>query len=258
MPPVDETMRGVFRDATRTTEGDSLIPGDGDDRLGPLFGSLPPDVLREVLLPKLDELSRACFALSAGGCLRAVKDAGLSWKMKAIAVSHRAAGGGHLGLLRYAHERGCPWDESTCKKAAAGGHLDCLRYAHEHGCPWNENTCVYAAGYGHLDCLQYAREHGSPWNEHTCSAAARRGHLDCLRYAHERNCPWDKYTCSWAAEGGNLNCLQYAHEHGCPWDECTCSEAAAGGHMDCLRYALEHGCPAAVYFETSESDSESD
>ena len=188
MPPVDETMRGVFRDATRTTEGDSLIPGDGDDRLGPLFGSLPPDVLREVLLPQLDELSRACFALSAGGCLRAVKDAGLSWEMRAIAVSYRAAGGGHLGLLRYAHEHNCPWDERTCSEAAAGGHLNCLQYAHEHNCPWGKCTCSEAAAGGHLNCLQYAHEHGCPWDEYTCSNAAVCGHLDCLRYAHERGC----------------------------------------------------------------------
>ena len=187
MPPVDETMRGVFRDATRTTEGDSLIPGDGDDRLGPLFGSLPPDVLREVLLP-LDELSRACFALSAGGCLRAVKDAGLWWEMRAIAVSYLAAGGGHLGLLRYAHEHNCPWDERTCSEAAAGGHLNCLQYAHEHDCPWHERTCSEAAAGGHLNCLQYAHEHGCPWDEYTCSNAAVCGHLDCLRYAHERGC----------------------------------------------------------------------
>ena len=109
MPSVDDTTRGAFRDASEPTEGDSLPPGDGGDRLGPLLGSLPPDVFREVLLPILDELSRACFALSAGACFRAVKDAGLSWKLNACFL---AAYSGDLGQLRYAHEHGCPWNES--------------------------------------------------------------------------------------------------------------------------------------------------
>ena len=266
MPPVDDTTRGALRDAPGPTEGDSLPPGDGGDRLGPLLGSLPPDVLREVLLPELDELSCACFALSAGACLRAVKDAGLSWKVNVCA---RAARGGDLRLLQYAHERGCPWTEETCYGAAWGGNLECLRYAHGRGCPWDEYTCTEAARGGHLDCLRYAHEHDCPWDsdtcteaarlryyeyryahEHdcpwdsdTCTEAARGGHLDCLRYAHEHGCPWGEFTCSAAARGGHLECLRYAHEHGCPWGEFTCSATAWGGHPECLRYAHEHGCP---------------
>lgn len=134
MPSVDDTTRGAFRDASEPTEGDSLPPGDGGDRLGPLLGSLPPDVFREVLLPKLDELSRACFALSAGACFRAVKDAGLSWKLNACFL---AAYSGDLECLRYAHQHGCPWDVMTCYAAAGKGHLECLQYAHEHDCPWD-------------------------------------------------------------------------------------------------------------------------
>ncbi len=52
--------------------------------------------------------------------------------------------------------------------AAQYGRLDCLRYAHENGCPWDETTCRYAAQYGHLDILRYAHENGCPWNESTC------------------------------------------------------------------------------------------
>ena len=34
-------------------------------------------------------------------------------------------------MLKYAHENGCPWNEGTCSKAAEGGHLEVLKYAHE-------------------------------------------------------------------------------------------------------------------------------
>ena len=49
-----------------------------------------------------------------------------------------AAEGGHLECLKYAHEKGCPWDAKTCSEAAQRGHLECLKYAHEKGCPWDE------------------------------------------------------------------------------------------------------------------------
>jgi uncharacterized protein YabN with tetrapyrrole methylase and pyrophosphatase domain len=74
-------------------------------------------------------------------------------------------------MLRYAHERGCPWDEYTCSEAAGRGHLEVLRYAHEHGCPWDERTCEEAVGGGHLEVLRYAHEHGCPWDKEACSEA---------------------------------------------------------------------------------------
>ena len=64
--------------------------------------------------------------------------------------------GGHVDVLKWAHENGCPWDEGTCTWAASRGHLNVLKYAHENGCPWDERTCKYAAEGGHLDMLTYA------------------------------------------------------------------------------------------------------
>ena len=53
-----------------------------------------------------------------------------------------AAQGGHLQVLRWAREQGCPWDFTTCLSAAAGGHLEVLRWAREHDCEWDEWTCL--------------------------------------------------------------------------------------------------------------------
>ena len=61
------------------------------------------------------------------------------------------------------------WSSRTCSKAALGGHLECLKYAHENGCPWDEKTCYVAALSGHLECLKYLHEKGCPWNEKTSS-----------------------------------------------------------------------------------------
>jgi hypothetical protein len=179
---------------------------------------------------------------------------------------------GSLDLLKFLHNKSCPWDENTCSSAAENGHLDCLKYAHKNGCrldgvswnkismidisrnvhssiPWNGKTCSSAAENGHLDCLKYAHENGCPLNKNTCSYAAKNGHLDCLKYAHENGSSWNEGSvfsqnaCSSAAENGHLDCLKYARENGCPWNENTCSLAAENGHLDCLKYARENGCP---------------
>ena len=73
-----------------------------------------------------------------------------------------AALNGHLDCLKYAHEKGCRWDEKTCENAALNGHLECLQYAHDNGCPWDEKPCTYAELFGHKKCLGYVHENGCP------------------------------------------------------------------------------------------------
>ena len=71
-----------FRSHPGSTEESRPPLDDGHHGLGPFFGSLPPDVLRELLLPKLDVLSRVLFARAAGACWRAMKDSGLSCRVE--------------------------------------------------------------------------------------------------------------------------------------------------------------------------------
>ena len=74
--------------------------------------------------------------------------------------------------------------------AACKGHLEVLKWAREHGCPWEQKTCSYAASSGHLEVLKWARENGCTWDCDTCSVAARGGHLEVLKWAREHGCPW--------------------------------------------------------------------
>ncbi|CAN0532375.1 unnamed protein product, partial [Ectocarpus sp. 12 AP-2014] len=45
-----------------------------------------------------------------------------------------AAENGHLEVLVWARENGCPWNERTCVNASRGGHDDVLRWAIANGC----------------------------------------------------------------------------------------------------------------------------
>ena len=49
-------------------------------------------------------------------------------------------------------------------KAAMAGHLTVLKWAREHGCPLDNRTCNWAARGGQLHVLQWARENECPWN----------------------------------------------------------------------------------------------
>ena len=62
--------------------------------------------------------------------------------------------------MRYAHEKGCEWDNYVCYVAAENNKLECLKYLHENGCPWDDRTCSVAAEYNNIECLKYAHENG--------------------------------------------------------------------------------------------------
>ncbi|KAK3243983.1 hypothetical protein CYMTET_46390 [Cymbomonas tetramitiformis] len=159
-------------------------------------------------------------AAAAGGHLEMLKWAhehGCPWD---ASTCRDAAAGGYLGCCSGRESMAAPWPQHQV--AAFGGHLEVLQWAHEHGCPWNASTSRNAAYCGHLEVLQWVREHGCPWDASTCRNAAAGGHLEVLQWAREHGCPWDASTCQVAAHGGHLEVLQWAREHGCPgWDANT-------------------------------------
>ena len=56
---------------------------------------------------------------------------------------------------------------ATCSAAADNGHLPVLQYSHENGCPWDYGTCLNVGYYKHWDCLQYAVDNKCQgWEEH--------------------------------------------------------------------------------------------
>lgn len=72
--------------------------------------------------------------------------------------SAAAAGEGHIEVLEWLFENGCPWDAHACYTAARGGHLGVLRYLRDNGCEWDERkTCLAAAGGRHIEVLQFLR-----------------------------------------------------------------------------------------------------
>jgi hypothetical protein len=138
--------------------------------------------------------------------------------------------------------RAAPGTLGRAGRRPRGGHLEVLRWARQQGCPWGALTCS-AAARGHLAVLQWARQQGCPWGETTCSEAALGGHLEVLQWAQQQGCPWGETTLSEAALGGHLEVLQWARQQGCPWDQRVSAGAARSGHWELLQWAAQHGCP---------------
>ena len=79
-----------------------------------------------------------------------------------------------------------------CEIAAEYGHLEVLKWARQNGCPWDEMTCSFAADGGYLEVLKWARENGCPWDEMTREYAERsraKGRQEVLKWANENGCP---------------------------------------------------------------------
>lgn len=177
-----------------------------------------------------------------------------------------------LDALQYLVEKGYTMDTSHTMRAAASGNLRILKWLHEHGCPWDESTTAFAAGWVRkdhpkgnwtasivvpksMDCLEYAYNHGCPlgpaaygraaacvdetgWNEPQSQPA-----IEVLEWLYARNCPMGTDATMYAAAFGKLTGLKWLHEHGCPWNETATLHASDNNNYDCLEYLLDHGCP---------------
>ena len=148
-----------------------------------------------------------------------------------MSTCEAAAAGGHLEVLQWAWNHGCPRDAGTCAAAALGGQLEMLMWARQNGCPLSSSPQHYMGGMAAT--LHYLRN--------TCHSAAKGGHLEVLKWARKKNCPWDADTSANAAEGGNLEMLQWMRERNCPFGTDICASAARGGHMEVLQWLRERG-----------------
>ena len=192
-----------------------------------------------------DAVDRTCNAIASTGCLYILRwalDRGCPWDVHCVSTCAR---GGHMEMFRWIlDERFFINVVGICSGAASGGHLQLLQLAREYELPWDENTFHCAAQSGNIQLMKWARINGCRWDANTCTAAARLGKLEILQWLREENCPWDAKTCAVAAQRAHLHVLEWARsrECPCPWDEGTCSAAAKYGHLQILQWAREKGC----------------
>jgi hypothetical protein len=69
-----------------------------------------------------------------------------------------AASKGDVAMCQYLRAQQCPWDAEVARRTASTGHVDLLRWLMDNGCPYNaDELCSYATAYGRVEvlvCLQ--------------------------------------------------------------------------------------------------------
>lgn len=191
---------------------------------------------------KVTAYVNACDNAAQNGHLEIIKWAtenGCPWSVHTIFSSVYS---GKLEILKWLRENGCEWNATICLNAARNGYLEILQWVYQNGCPWDDRTCAEAAENGHLEILQWVHQNGCPWNFRTCSYAALNGHFEIIKWARENGCDWNCWTCVYAAYGGHLEILQWIRQNDCEWNKEVISYAAESGHLEIIKWATINGC----------------
>ncbi|GFH53258.1 hypothetical protein CTEN210_09734 [Chaetoceros tenuissimus] len=151
-------------------------------------------------------------------------------------------------ILILLHQRGIPWDSSTCTNAARWGNLDALIYARSKACPWTKYTLQKAVTYGHFHIVEYCLKHSCPSTSQLyLDAISRDGvkSVNMLKLLRRYSVPVDESTCTEAAKHGSLETLKWARSEGFPWNEDTFREAVTREETDLslIQYCIDNHCP---------------
>lgn len=228
---------------------------------------LTSDIFREHIKPEIGDTCKAILLEACGTAVSyPVGDRRRRKKRKRLkmAMDHDGATGS-IPLLEWCIARGYKMVAETMIAAAEGGHLDVVKYLHENGCPWesdsdyeyydegNYNVWAAAASTGHLDVLKYVIDAGLPFIEdgrktenpesEIMGKAACEGHLNVLKYLHEIGWQFNSYTCREACSGGHLDILKYVFKIGCEYPD-----GLEYSYEECYLCASDNGYDHIVKF----------
>jgi hypothetical protein len=116
------------------------------------------------------------------------------------AIKDRAA------MCEFLHEQHCPWDERSCNAAAFGGHLDLLRWLVDSGCPYDAGQLCWATAVrGSVKVLMYLQQAGilsAALLSRTLDGAAIRNKLAAARWLREQGAQWPSASdwFSWSSD----------------------------------------------------------
>jgi hypothetical protein len=150
-----------------------------------------------------------------------------------------------LAELQYLHSQGCVWPLGLLEVAATSGHLELLRWCHEHGCPFREVRMApaHAAQSGNVELMAWVlQQPGTQLSVHAMKAAAVAGRLAMCKCLYAQQCPWDSSSTSAAACHGHVDVLHWLCDNSCPWEARElCVSAAQGGSVAVLTHLQQQG-----------------
>ena len=98
---------------------------------------------------------------------------------------------GQLHILKWMKENGY-FEPIQCWYAVAGGHMDVLEWLLDNGCPWEDRILTYALERGMLEVIVVAFDRGFLPLRQTVVSAAKYGHVNILKWAKEKGIEIDE------------------------------------------------------------------
>jgi hypothetical protein len=199
----------------------------------------------------MDHLANECARkgyLEALQWLYVRKKASLSARTVYAAALH-----GRLGVVKWLHLAGCPWDKATYHIANYRGYTAITNYMREEG--FDDVADIPKSGlppvsfFSAVSACRPLPETGPILSDeaprelgYVCTALRK---MDILRDLVETNhLQVDEFCCCIAAERGDVPMLAYLRDEcECPWDERALRGAVGAGQGHMVLYLLENGCP---------------
>jgi hypothetical protein len=84
-----------------------------------------------------------------------------------------ASENGHVDILQWILDGGCPWDRSILIRAAKNNHLNVFDWSRDKGHLWEEDACVEAVDHCNLEILKWAEINRKKFDMKRCLERAR-------------------------------------------------------------------------------------
>ena len=132
---------------------------------------------------------------------------------------------GNLDMVKILRSHGFSWkipstyfgqEVYVISEAARGGHLEVMKWMVENGCPIGMRAFNEAAGFGDVKILEWLRDKGCQWENRTMVYASSNSNLDAIKWLHSNGCPWDNRAVFSAAYKNNKEILGWLIDNGCP------------------------------------------
>jgi len=170
---------------------------------------------------------------------------GAAWTSSAADI---AAAKGNLSALEFLfnhRSEGCT--TQAMDKAAGIGHLQVVRYLHSKGAKCTASALDGAASNGHLAVVEYLHSIKAESSERAAESAAKNGHVSVLQFLNQHRSEGcvDPTLMDEAASKGDLETVKLLHEMSCSCTTKAADSAAANGHFSTLKFLLENrseGC----------------
>jgi hypothetical protein len=147
----------------------------------------------------------ACFAAQSGNIEL------IAWVLQqpdtelCADTMYAAASEGHTAMCQYLHAQQCPWIEFATRGPALAGHVDLLRWLIDSGCPCNvPELCKVAANGGSVEVLSYLQlqgfEAGAATLTDMLDCVGRCNRLAAAKWLREQGAEWPAVLRAWSNE----------------------------------------------------------